>query len=359
MKISYCTLFDSNYLDKGLVTIRSLVEVSKALCSLYVLSMDDKCYDILCDLNLPYVVPIRLRDFENDEINRQLLEVKPFRSKGEYCWTCTASLLYYLLIRNKLECCTYIDADLCFYSDPQVLIDEMLTNEKSVLIVRHGFKNDYKYRFYVNHSGEYCVEFNTFINCPEAMQVLNDWRLDTIKHCSADEGGLGDQYYLSAWPSKYSCVHILNNEGAGVAPWNINKYRLVASKDRRITVRSSQSDFDIVFYHFQDICYVQKNAARINVFTRYWRVDSQLVKLLYTNYLESIDTEKIMLKDKYDVFNLIQAHPTRNNKGRSSLLKIIKKYFRRSFSENAFSIEALLLNRLSSKKDIIKFNSGL
>ena len=91
-----CTLFDHNYLDKGLVLYDSLVACSEDSI-LYVLAMSDRCYEVLSDMQLPRIVPIRLSDFEDDE----LLRVKPTRGVGEYCWTCTSSLILYVLRECK------------------------------------------------------------------------------------------------------------------------------------------------------------------------------------------------------------------------------------------------------------------
>ena len=42
----FCTLFNSGYLDKGLVLLQSLHEVSDDF-RLYVVAFDDECYSIL------------------------------------------------------------------------------------------------------------------------------------------------------------------------------------------------------------------------------------------------------------------------------------------------------------------------
>ena len=118
--MTLCTLFNVNYLDKGLALYESLENVSNNFV-LYVLAMDDKCYEILSDLKLPHIIPIKLIDFENED----LLKVKPTRSIGEYCWTCSSNLIRYVIDTYKPEYCTYIDADLFFYSDPYQIIEEM------------------------------------------------------------------------------------------------------------------------------------------------------------------------------------------------------------------------------------------
>ena len=149
-----CTLYNSLYLDKGLVLYDSLRECAKDF-KLYVLCMDDKCYDVLSDLNLDRHIPIRLSDFEEGDY--ELLEAKANRPIGEYCWTCSSSFIRYILRKYNEPFCTYIDADMYFYSDPQILIDEMLLAGKSVMVTPHRFpkkseKQAEKVANYINDS---------------------------------------------------------------------------------------------------------------------------------------------------------------------------------------------------------------
>ena len=112
--LTFCTLFDSNYLDKGLVLYDSMKECMENF-KLYILAMDEKCREILNEMNLSNVVVISLREFEDEE----MLQIKSVRSRAEYCWTCTASLIDYVFETYREEYCTYIDSDLCFYKNPQ------------------------------------------------------------------------------------------------------------------------------------------------------------------------------------------------------------------------------------------------
>ena len=134
MKTTLCTLYNSLYLDKGLVLYDSLKACAKDF-ELYVLCMDEKCYEVLMDLGEKNLRPIQLAAVENKEI----LKAKSNRTTAEYCWTCTSRLIQYILATYQPECCTYIDADMYFYHDPQLLVDEMLNAGKSVMMVPHRF----------------------------------------------------------------------------------------------------------------------------------------------------------------------------------------------------------------------------
>ena len=100
---------------------------------LYILAFDDLSYSLLHSVNLEYATIIPLSDFETDELK----EVKKDRTLAEYCWTCTPSSISFVMKNFNLSQCTYIDADLYFYSDPSALISEMQENGKSVLITEH------------------------------------------------------------------------------------------------------------------------------------------------------------------------------------------------------------------------------
>ena len=304
MTTNLCTLFDSNYLDKGIVLYHSLEHVSKDFC-LYVLAMNDRCYEVLIDLNFPYLKPIRFEDFENEELKK----AKTNRSRGEYCWTCSSSLIKYLLTTYNLDYCTYIDADMYFYQDPQVLIDEMVYAGSSSQVVEHRFAkgDDRAWRV-----GTYCVEFNTFKNDEIGMNILDEWVNKCLEACYQKSDGIhwGDQKYLDPLVEKYrENVNVLSNLGGGVAPWNIAQYKNIASLGDSIVFqeRSSKKVFKLVFFHFEGITYESRNKATDPTY-----IDSRSNKSitgLYADYLIKIEQAKIMLQSVYGIDYIIKEHP--------------------------------------------------
>ena len=134
MHLTFARYLTLIYLDKGLTMYESLENVSKDF-TLYILAMDNQCYEVLIALNKQHLIPIKLADFENEE----LLAIKSQRSVAEYCWTCSSSLIEYILNVFQPDFCTYIDADLYFYSDPSIIIKEMYDNNASVQIIGHRF----------------------------------------------------------------------------------------------------------------------------------------------------------------------------------------------------------------------------
>ena len=172
----------------------SLCEICGGNFHLYIFAFDDISLSVLRQLNLKNVTVISLQEFEDEE----LLKIKPTRSKGEYCWTCSSSTILYCLEHFNLSHCTYVDADLYFYSNPQVLVDEM--GDKSVLITLHNYAPEYDR---TKTSGKYCVQFVTFRNDAEGLKVLKWWRSVCLDWCYArmEDGKFGDQKYLDDFVS--------------------------------------------------------------------------------------------------------------------------------------------------------------
>ena len=86
--LNFCTLFDSGYLSRGLAMYESLNRHCKDF-HLYVFAFNDECFSVLKSLYLANMTVISLPEFEDEE----LLKVKPTRSRGEYCWTCSSSTI--------------------------------------------------------------------------------------------------------------------------------------------------------------------------------------------------------------------------------------------------------------------------
>ena len=287
--LNFCTLFDSFYLSRGLMMYESLKEHTKNF-HLYIFTFDQLSNDILNNLKLEKVTVISLSDFENDE----LLKVKTKRSKAEYCWTCTPSTIHYILENYDVLNCTYIDADLFFYRSPEILIQEMYDAGKNVLITEHRYNKLAKIRD-KERAGKFCVQFITFTNDEDSKEVLNEWKDKCIDSCYAkyEDGKFGDQKYLDEWPGKYENIHILENLGGGVAPWNVAQYKMkskrnaLVSKNKRIP-----QEFDLVFYHFHFIRFI--NSMKVDIGWNY--LPRFAIKNIYKPYITSLVNQERRLE---------------------------------------------------------------
>lgn len=294
---NFCTLFDKNYIDKALVMYHSLVKVGTDFC-LYILCFDDVSFDILSDMKLDRVVLEKLEDFEDE----QLLKIKKTRSKAEYCWTCTATSIEYFMKKYGLNNCAYIDADLYFYANPQVLIEEM--GDSHIGIIGHRFgkikKNSKSLK-----SGKYCVEFNYFDTDEESQKALKWWKDVCYEWCyhkyeekyDGQNDRYGDQMYLEQFPKRFKGVHEFSNLGGGVAPWNIKQYKLSAVEGDRIFLNheDGQKNVELIFYHFQNLKYLSNKYINVNSSTK----DKKLKRAIYYPYLRDITKTRETLKEKY------------------------------------------------------------
>ena len=64
---NFCTLFDSNYLSRGLVMYESLNRHCKDF-HLYVFTFDNKTFEVLRKFNLLNITIISLDQFEDEEL---------------------------------------------------------------------------------------------------------------------------------------------------------------------------------------------------------------------------------------------------------------------------------------------------
>lgn len=65
----FCTLFDTNYLTRGIAMYESLKRYTLEF-HLFILAFDDKCERILKQLRLENVTIISLKDFEDEELKK-------------------------------------------------------------------------------------------------------------------------------------------------------------------------------------------------------------------------------------------------------------------------------------------------
>jgi hypothetical protein len=290
--INFCTLFDSNYLTRGLALYESLTNNSSPF-HLYVIAFNAEAYEYLVRSDLPNLTAISLSEFEDPA----LLTVKPTRSAAEYCWTCTPSVILYCIKRFDLPSCTYIDADMIFYNDPKILLDEM--QQCSVLISEHRYTKDYEQS---QISGRYCVQFMCFRNNEEGMKVLQWWRERCLEWCyaKAEDGKFGDQKYLDDWTERFTGIYVLQHPGGGVAPWNVQQYRVGA--DATITEKRSGRRFPIVFFHFHGLRFYTNGF--VSASGAVYDLGRDVKKFLYEPYIKNLMKLEKQLRQKDVSYNI-------------------------------------------------------
>jgi SAM-dependent methyltransferase len=323
----FITLFDANYLPRGVALHRSLVATGAGF-RLRVVCMDAETESTLRQLALPDLTIIPLAALE--EYDPELLAVKDDRTSVEYCWTATPAVcLYALATEPELDAITYLDADLMFFSDPQPLFDEL--GDDAVLIVPHRYAPEHRLK--ESTSGTYNVEWLTFRRDPDGLAALSWWHDRCIEWCYAryEDGKMGDQKYLDDWPERFKRVHVLQHPGGGLAPWNVTNHRL-GERNGRPTVDS----LPLVFYHHHSLRLFRRGlAARASLAAGQLRSGLPATRLAWaTNYEVSADEARLVwipyLAELTAAHRLIGKEPDVEDYPASVLIRKAARFARRS-----------------------------
>lgn len=253
---------------------------------MYVLAMDDVVESYLTSLGYGNLKIITVADIK--EMYPVLVWLEKERSRGEFSWTLSSFSIQYALRKFNLDSCIYVDADTCFYNNPELLLKEC--GEKSVLITEHNYTPEYDQSA---TSGKFCVQFMYFKNNSDGNEVLEYWRAKCEEWCynRMEDGKFGDQKYLDDWESRFEeIVYNCRNIGCGVAPWNVQKYEVTSENGVLfVTERITKIKKPIVFFHFHALTEVGK---RKWCFSQYSLAEAEK-ELLFRPYVKKlIDKEE-------------------------------------------------------------------
>ena len=313
----FCTLFDSGYLTRGLSLYQSLADTNEDF-TLYILAFDDDAYDILSNMKLAHVVLISLSEFEDE----RLLKIKASRTRQEYSWTCGCFSIKYVLEHFKCPEVTYLDSDIYFFAKPSLLLEEFYNSGKDVLITEHRYTPRYDQ---TATSGKYCVQFMTFKNNHNGLNVLNWWCDRCEEWCFAryENGKFGDQKYLDDWETRFDCVHVLKHLGGGVAPWNIQQYK--------VTQGPCVDDIPVVFFHFHGLRWLRFHEFDLSTY----QLSDEAINLLYFPYLSSLQEQHRKVKEL--VGNAFAERYYKYPTGIINLLRRLRDTYRRK-KEGAYNV---------------------
>ena len=272
----FVTIFDSNFLPQGLSLYESLLRHSSNF-TLWVCCLDENVYLHLLKLNLKNLKIFNSKDLENE----RLLNVKKNRTSGEYAWTITPFLPSHIFsLDKKIDRVTYVDADIWFLKDPQIILNRFTEANKSVLLTPHDFESNQDLSKDV---GKYCVQFLTVTK--GARVFLEWWQELCIDWCyaSIEPNRFGDQKYLDLVPSMFpNLFYELEQTSLTQGPWNINKFKFN----------------DAVFYHFHGLR-IKNNRILLYGVKKIKKTLLNLIYIPYINQLKNVINKYGIEKELY------------------------------------------------------------
>ena len=323
--LSFITLYDKNYMSRGIVLYESLKKHCKDFM-MYVLAMDDVVASYLPSLGYDDLKVITVADIK--EMYPVLVRLEKERTRGEFSWTLSSFSIQYALRKFNLASCIYVDADTCFYNNPDLLLKEC--GENSVLITEHNYTPEYDQSA---TSGKFCVQFMYFKNNSDGNKVLEYWRSKCEEWCynRMEDGKFGDQKYLDDWESRFEeIVYNCRNIGCGIAPWNIQKYDIsVENGTYFVTERVTKIKKPVVFFHYHALLEI---AERKWVLSQY-RLTENDKKLFFEPYIK----ELYKIEEKYPA-GLVEKVYRNPYKAHFTMLRCVLGYLKRfkKFKDNRF-----------------------
>lgn len=239
----YCTLFDYNYIDRGLALYRSLLRHCGEF-TLHVLCLDQATLQALSSLSLPRIVLIGVESLESWDPD--LRTARGDRAPVEFYFTCKPVLLGYLLDRHPdISSIEYLDSDLYFFSDPETVEQEYAGSP--IALSPHDFDAGNAIRL---KYGKFNAGWVSVYGDGEGRRFIRWWRDRCIEWCrlTAEDTRFADQKYLDRVPGLFPRAVAVSHPGANLAPWNVGG-RNVELSEQGVRVEGRP----LVFFHFHGL----------------------------------------------------------------------------------------------------------
>lgn len=279
----YCTYFDSGYLSRGLALISSLREHGD-YSPVYVLALDTPTSTYFDQYAPENVFVLSIEELEKAE--PELLPLKTQRSRMEYYFTCTPLLIRYVMNKQNIPggMSIYLDGDLFFFDDPQLVINAMTDN--SVGIIEHRYPDSLAEK--LAKYGKFNVGWVGFRDDNAGRAVLDWYSEMTVEWCSdkPENGKYADQGYLNWFPD-FPGVRVLTSAGFNLAPWNVKRHTIEATGFSQGTGRVIVDKQPLVFFHFHGLRKVGNRFATGEL-TYGARLSKTLKNFVYQPYVDKL-----------------------------------------------------------------------
>jgi hypothetical protein len=286
----YCTYFDSAYLARGIVMLRSLRRHDPS-ARILTLALDEQSARAIRDTFGGDVQVI-----ETETLHAAFPELRAIREqrtrRAYYSTQKPALALFAMGGQPRPAAVIYIDADTWFFSDPSIMLDEI--GAASVGISPHRFPESFESQTIYGLYNAGCICWR---NDETGRRCLADWHDDCVRWCEEAfeaDGRYMNQGYLNAWPERYNRVHILQHPGSNLGPWNVDGHML-AVDGGRVTVNCAR----LVFYHFSRM--ERDTEGRWFSYHPFGRQNDLICESIYWPYIEAVEAEGRKLKQSYGI----------------------------------------------------------
>lgn len=249
---NFCTVADNRFYNKVSALNYSLNLYSTDY-TLHLLCLDDEVYEK--SKKKDNVVCYRLSDLiEDDILLKKSRDNTPSREalinshgkfedakKIQFIWSLSPYFSWWCLENLEVEEILYIDADIYFYSDYNVLYNHL--DDCSVGIVEHRCP-------YNPDNGKYNVGIVYFKNDLDGYKCSTWWKnclLLTNHEFYLSHGTCGDQKYLELFPKLFKNVKVLDPFIGHLAPWNFLHHSY--EKNKIVWDGNKQ---DLLYCHFSN-----------------------------------------------------------------------------------------------------------
>ena len=284
----HCTLFDRNYLARGLALHESLA-ATHANFLLTVLCLDQVVLDVLSAQRLPNVELLPLDTLERHDPH--LAATRSNRTAAEYCFTSKSALMQYVLETHPgATRVTYLDSDLYFFNGPASLDAEI--EGSSVALSPHRFPPHLQERY---RYGRFNAGWVSVSSGQEGRDFLGWWRQRCIEWCKfvVENGRFADQGYLDQVPRAFPNTRIVSHVGANLAPWNMTGHQ-ISAEEGRVLIDNSP----LVFFHFHGLTRVCWRICDTGLAAYGAPLTSAARNLLYRPYLRAL-ARKLKVIDEH------------------------------------------------------------
>lgn len=275
MRRDFCAISDDNYVFQTVAFHRSLLRHNPE-AHLTVFCFGEEARRLLDGLGLSNLDTVSLGELES--FDPELLAVKEKRQPVEYIWTTPPSVSLYMLERGSTQV-TYSDADHLFFSSAGPIFEEM--GNDSVALMPHRFAPQHRYQavYSIYNGGFFSVRGDE-----RGLEAMRWWRERCLEWCynRLEDGKIGNQKYLEEIPRRFEGVHVIAHKGAGLAPWNVDQYRINKENGRLMV-----DEVPLIFFHYHRL---RLRAEGPHDWRPPWYpVSPRNRELIYRPYLEQLD----------------------------------------------------------------------